>query len=340
MSFNGFSWLRSVRDAKASTYELSVATALAIRADEAGACWPSVETLAREAGLSETRARQSLKWLTERGFLRTRGDQPSKGRVSNTYTLQPITTRRVADQSAIAQSNPAPCAALPVEPITPSRVQPIAPQPVAPQPVAGRTPTLRPAVSNPAPGAPKCTQEDPQELTQAEVRAGAREQAAAAAPIREPKNLADALAMPIGERAKVVERDEFLAAFVQPHEWPEVRQIAEALQGGKVKLGQYSRDAGVKAVVGLFAAGYSLAELQAVVDRVTREKWWREGGKARGLSSLSPEVVRRALASTAPPKRDGMPDGWTKHPGLPGLYLDDRGQTRRQLPPEYRKAAS
>lgn len=185
MSFNGFGWLRQVRDAGASAYELSVATALAIRADEDGTCWPSVETLAKEAGLSQTRARQSLKWLTEQGLLRTRGDQPSKGRISNTYMLQPITRRSVADHQAIAPANPAPGNPLPSEPIAQSRVQPIATQPVAPQPVAWRTPTPRPALSNPAPGAPKCTQELTQELTHVGARAGARDPAATAVVVTE-----------------------------------------------------------------------------------------------------------------------------------------------------------
>ncbi len=40
------------------------------------------------------------------------------------------------------------------------------------------------------------------------------------------------------------------------------------------------------------------------------------------------------------PARGGMPPGWSKHPAIPGAYLDDQGATRRQLPPEYRKAAS
>lgn len=112
-----------------------------------------------------------------------------------------------------------------------------------------------------------------------------------AAASRKPTCLADALAVPINERAIIAERDPHLADYLQPQDWPEIRAVAGPLGAGT--LASYSRDSGVRAAVSLYAAGFSQAELERAVAALPSDPWWRE--KRRGLSALSAEVVRRAL---------------------------------------------
>jgi hypothetical protein len=60
-------------------------------------------------------------------------------------------------------------------------------------------------------------------------------------------------------------------------------------------LGPYEDDDGVQAVVKLYAAGIPQQGLEYVARTVPRQKWWANGGKRLGLSSLTLEVVRRNL---------------------------------------------
>jgi len=109
-------------------------------------------------------------------------------------------------------------------------------------------------------------------------------------------------------RASRILANPYDGAWQNPQDWPEVVEIAEhlAAETGKrpPRLGGYSRDRGVQAVVGLFADGWSVAELRRAVSAAVRSDWWRAG--SRGLASLTPEVVRRALdeAGCAPAPAD------------------------------------
>lgn len=117
-------------------------------------------------------------------------------------------------------------------------------------------------------------------------------------------NLQDSLKVPIGQRAELLEQNRHLAEWLQPNRWPEVAAIAQRLasaSGGPMPVGSYS-DNGVKAVVALYAAGLSQADIERAVDVVTGEDWWRS--RRRGLSSLSLEVVRRALAPAPDPESE------------------------------------
>jgi hypothetical protein len=67
-------------------------------------------------------------------------------------------------------------------------------------------------------------------------------------------------------------------------------------------MGRYQRDPGVRAVVELYAAGFTQLELERVAQVVPRQSWWSAQGKRLGLSSLSIEVVRRNLPGTGPPR--------------------------------------
>jgi hypothetical protein len=121
-------------------------------------------------------------------------------------------------------------------------------------------------------------------------------------PTKSPRNPGEAAEMPITERAFYIEQNRHMAEWVTPHLWPEVQAVAQAVHDangmkGAARLAPYAKDSGVRAVVALFAAGFTLDELLATVRGVTRSKWWRsEDGKPRGLGALSVEVVRREQA--------------------------------------------
>ncbi len=126
-----------------------------------------------------------------------------------------------------------------------------------------------------------------------------------AEPVR-PKNLAEALELQIEPRARFVEENKHMAQWVNPERWPEVVQVAQGLHDamgmtGKARLAAYAGDSGVRRVVELLAAGFTVKELlRAVQGIVKRQFWVSEGGRAKSLGALTVEVVRREL-SEAPP---------------------------------------
>ena len=60
-------------------------------------------------------------------------------------------------------------------------------------------------------------------------------------------------------------------------------------------LGEHGSDPGVRSILRLYAAGFTQVEIERVAAFVPKQAWWRN--KALGLSSLSPEVVRRNLSA-------------------------------------------
>lgn len=114
---------------------------------------------------------------------------------------------------------------------------------------------------------------------------------------KRPSSFDEALALPVGDRARWLLFDPLLATFLAPHRWPEVLEVAGQLANAAgeraPRLGA-RRDRGVDAVVQLYADGWSQAELVRAVRSIGMSAWWADG--KRGLSSLTPEVVRRGLA--------------------------------------------
>jgi hypothetical protein len=113
------------------------------------------------------------------------------------------------------------------------------------------------------------------------------------------------LELPIAERAKLVLEEPREAQQLRPQHWQETRRIAEAFGaavGCERPLSELARDSGLRAIVQLLAAGYSVADLEWVARNVPKQEWWRRGDRARGLGSLSVEVVSRALG-----ERDARP---------------------------------
>lgn len=123
---------------------------------------------------------------------------------------------------------------------------------------------------------------------------------------RLPSNLEEALKLPIAERAKLCTDEPSRAEWLEPESWPEVRAVAEALAESLRQpsvLGGW-RDRGVQAVVALFAAGLTPEQAVAAARTAKTDPWW-QGGK-RGLSSLTPEVARRALMAQPQPDVDRL----------------------------------
>jgi hypothetical protein len=113
-----------------------------------------------------------------------------------------------------------------------------------------------------------------------------------------PANPAEAAAIPIAERARRVLENPSSAQWSEPQAWPEVVAVAEALAKAaghkRPRLGDCSRDAGVRIVLGHLADGWEPSELAALSEAIGRSEWWRVSGANRGLSSLTAEVLRRA----------------------------------------------
>ncbi len=113
-----------------------------------------------------------------------------------------------------------------------------------------------------------------------------------------------ALKLPVQERAALLRAHPRFARALEPEHWPELLAVgaafAEASGQAKQYLGTYDEDDGVRRLVELLAIGFPQRGLEYVARFVPKQPWWTANGKRLGLSSLSPEVVRRNL-----PTEDG-----------------------------------
>jgi hypothetical protein len=120
------------------------------------------------------------------------------------------------------------------------------------------------------------------------------------------RNPEHALKLPVHERAAFLRAHPRLADALRPEHWPEVVAVGEAFAEGsgqgKQYLGSYDKDDGVRRVVELLAIGFPQQGLEYVARTVPKQAWWSASGRRLGLSSLSPEVVRRNM-----PSEDGRP---------------------------------
>ena len=103
----------------------------------------------------------------------------------------------------------------------------------------------------------------------------------------------------IRERALAVRDQPALADSTHPEQWPEVVGVAQAFARASGLpdqcLGEHGSDPGVRSILRLYAAGFTQVEIERVAAFVPKQAWWRN--KALGLSSLSPEVMRRNLSA-------------------------------------------
>jgi len=102
----------------------------------------------------------------------------------------------------------------------------------------------------------------------------------------------------IQSRAAEKLRDPTSANWDRPASWPELVTTADAFAAAlglrMPRLGGMS-DAGVRALLELFAAGFTTDELSTAAKAAKTDPWCQNSTAKRGLSSMSPEVVRRLL---------------------------------------------
>jgi biotin operon repressor len=79
--------MRAVRDAGLPRTVLTVAWALALRADQQGCCWPSYQQLADDIGLDRSHTIRHVKHLREAGWLSVANRVNGHGHRSNSYQL-------------------------------------------------------------------------------------------------------------------------------------------------------------------------------------------------------------------------------------------------------------
>lgn len=87
----------------------------------------------------------------------------------------------------------------------------------------------------------------------------------------------------VAERAKLVLADACEAQRLRPQDWSETRRIAEAYGRATENprpLSEVQRDSGLRAVLVLFAAGYSVADVEWVAANVPGQAWWRARSRA------------------------------------------------------------
>jgi len=85
MSFQAMAWATKI---KLPTYEKFVLIMLSNYADDAGRCWPSIETLCNETGLSRPTVKRSLRKLVERKILMKAKRVKGNLQTSNLYILE------------------------------------------------------------------------------------------------------------------------------------------------------------------------------------------------------------------------------------------------------------
>jgi len=93
MSFQCMVW---AIEQKLPTYEKFVLIMLANYADEKNSCWPSIDTIAENTGLSKSTVLRTVKSLSEKGYLKVgKRRVQSRGFNSNFYTLPAVMTGKI-----------------------------------------------------------------------------------------------------------------------------------------------------------------------------------------------------------------------------------------------------
>jgi len=85
LSFQAMSWALKQ---PVKTAEKLLLLVIANYADEQGRAWPSVETLARDTGMSRTSVKRTMKKLEDTGFIRRQKRVKGYLQTSNLYTLK------------------------------------------------------------------------------------------------------------------------------------------------------------------------------------------------------------------------------------------------------------
>jgi len=302
------------RSARTTTEKIVLLAIADFYSDRSPVPWPSVPTLAERCSLGRTAVLEAIAALERDGVLVVRRvpGRPNRYDLSHvTPVLGRMATPKVATSHDSGPEHAV--ARLVMETLqwdddanqTATQTNP----PDRRDPSAGRTGPVRLANEPRAPTSP------PGARDQSAWRTGPVRLADPKDPKKDLKKEATVaqtepgkvipLELPIAERAKLVLEEPREAQRLRPQHWQETRRIAEAFGravGCDRPLSEIARDSGLRAVVVLLAAGYSVADLEWIAANVPKQAWWRRGDRVRGLGSLSVEVVSRALG-----ERDARP---------------------------------
>jgi hypothetical protein len=129
--------------------------------------------------------------------------------------------------------------------------------------------------------------------------------------VTDPKSRAEALTMGEGAAAAYLLAHPYADAYLEPQLWPTVIAVSQALSEAagrpERKLGQYQQDKGVKAVIGLLAAGNLPSVLVRVAKALPTLDFWQRSPHQLGLSSFTPDVLERAQAELDRSRAPGGP---------------------------------
>lgn len=119
-----------------------------------------------------------------------------------------------------------------------------------------------------------------------------------------PRNLEEALMVPIAERAQLLIDTPQIGTWLQPHRWPEVTDLAQSFSAGlKWHAPRFTKPSkAVERMVELLAT-YSRQELAQAVAAAPRDDWLTEGTK--GLTALTVDVVGQLLNGKRPKRAEG-----------------------------------
>lgn len=258
--------------------------------------WPSVPTLSERTSLGRTAVLEAIAGLERDGVLFVRREHGRPNRYDLSRVCVALAPVREADPSAtrttpsVGAETADGAATKPSEPVR--EANPSATQTSPPgehDQSARRTAPVRVA--------------DPKEPRKEPKMEASRARAGVTA------RLDELLALPVAERARIALASPRDAQRLRPQDWPEVRKIVGAFAsavGRERRLGEFARDSGLRAIVGLLAAGNSVEDVEWVAANVPRQAWWRSDGKTRGLATFSPEVVARALEERDSATRLGL----------------------------------
>lgn len=284
------------RSARTTTEKIVLLAIIDYYSESSQQPWPSVPTLSTRTSLGRTAVLEAIAGLERDGVLVVRREHGRPNRYDLSRLCVALAPVREADPSTTRTSPPSVAGnadGAPTKPSEPVReANPSVTQTGPsgePDQSASRTSPVREAD-------PKEPRKEPK-MEASRARAGAS------------TRLDEVLVLPVAQRARLALASPRDAQRLQPQDWPEVRKIVGAFAsavGRERRLGDFGRDSGLRAVVGLLAAGNSVEDVEWVAGNVPKQMWWRSDGKTRGLATFSPEVVARALDERDSGRRTGL----------------------------------
>ena len=306
------------RSSRSTTEKIVLLAILDFYSDSSPQPWPSVATLAARTSLGRTAVLDALASLEGDGVVAVRRVAGRPNHYDLSRIVAVLTSPAASKERTARAEVPQPVREAdgyvdPSEPVreTDGSIEPSVAE-AQPEPAAEVEQPVRDAdrsatQTSPPPGRDQsASRTGPVRLADPKDPKKQPKKEATVVRARAPVERAEALALPIAERARLVLENPRAAQQLQPQRWSETRQIAEVYGsaiGSERPLSEIARDSGLRAILVLLAAEYSVDDLAWVAGNVPKQAWWRSGDRVRGLGSLSIEVVSRALGERDGPRR-------------------------------------